>query len=236
MVLFGATVGWSEEAAQSRAGESELAYRMVKERRGVQVPHLTRYSDSKAMAAINRQIDDQLAEVGCSDEPWGKDETLKVESAVKLAAKGIFSVYISASYFCGLYPENNDDRSLTFDLRTGKAVSFEELFRDYREERREILRTIFRRQVEAAERQKGRPTVESSSCEDSPELYSTDNLAGDDGDLALPTYFFNLASGGLEVEPNWAHALQACAVRVTVPYAQLRKFAAPGGLLERLQE
>lgn len=235
VVLFGATVGLTEEAAKSRVGKSEIAFRMVKERRGFQIPHLTKYHDRQIVAFVNRQIDNQLAEVGCSDEPWGEDKTLEVRSAVKLAAHDIFSVYMSASYFCGAYPENNDDRSLTFDLRTGKAVSFEELFRDYVKERRTILATIFRRQVEAAASRKEGTETDSGSCEDySSELYSLDHLAGDESSRS--NFFFNFTAGGLEVEPDWPHVVEACAERVTVPYAQLRAFAAPGGLLERMQD
>lgn len=113
----------------------EIAYRMVEiPRHGIKVPHLARHRDSAVLKSVNRQIDEAVAEVGCSDDPAVRDKTLEVVSEVRFAAKDIFSVYISASYFCGLYPENDDNRSLTFDLMTGKALVFEELFQNYEDD------------------------------------------------------------------------------------------------------
>jgi hypothetical protein len=194
----------------------------------IQVPHLTRYRDSRILKEVNRQIDEEMVEIGCA-EPGKIDKTLEVRSAVKLAAKDIFSIYISGSYFCGAYPENDDNRSMTFDLRTGKRVSFEELFQDYERDKKAILSTIFARQVQEAEKHPD-PGVEpeDSSCEKSPWLYAIEQLESSD-------YTFNFTQRGLEVQPLWPHVIQACAVRVTVPYAQLKKFAALGGLLERMQ-
>jgi hypothetical protein len=212
-----------------KAPASGIDFGMVKDHRGFQVPHLIRYRNPEVAREVNRQIAENLADLGCSDDPAVPDKTLEVSSEVKLAADDIFSVYISARYFCGAFPENDDNRSLTFDLKTGKAVSFEELFRDYTKNRREILRTIFRKQVEKAERAAAAGKKDNGdTCKGSPQLYSMEAL-----DEGTPNYFFNLTPRGLEVQPDWPHVIQACAVRVTVPYARLRQFAAPGGLLER---
>jgi hypothetical protein len=207
-----------------KAPASKIGFRMVKDRRGFEVPHLIRYRDPKILRQVNRQIDESVADVGC-----GEDHDLEnLSSDVRLAANDIFSVYLSASYFCGAHPENDDNHSLTFDLKTGKAVSFEKLFRDYRKNRRKILRTIFREQVEKAERAAAAGEQDTvGECEGSPQLYSMEELEG------TYAYLFNFTPRGLEVEPEWPHAIQACAVRVTVPYARLRQLAAPGSLLER---
>ncbi|HEX6898737.1 MAG TPA: hypothetical protein VF789_03445 [Thermoanaerobaculia bacterium] len=179
------------------------------------------------LKAVNRQIDDAVADVGCSDDPAVRDKTLDVKSDVRFTDADIFSVYISASYFCGLYPENDDNRSLTFDLRTGKAVAFEALFQDYEKDKTRILKTIFSKQVAEAERAKAQGKEDGDSCEDSPSLFALDHLQDS-------TYFFNFTPRGLEVQPAWPHVIEACAERVTVPYEQLREFVAPGGLLERV--
>jgi hypothetical protein len=45
---------------------------------------------------------------------------------------------------------------------------------------------------------------------------------------------FNFSKAGLSVQPDWPHVMEACAERVTVPYAKLSRFAAPDGLLARV--
>lgn len=195
----------------------------------IQVPHLTKYRDPQILKEVNRQIDEEMVEIGCA-EPGQVDKTLEVRSAVKLAAKDIFSIYISGSYFCGAYPENDDDRSMTFDLRTGKRVSFEELFQDYERDKKAILSTIFAREVAEAEKHpEPEEPLQDPSCEGSPWLYALDHLEGS-------SYSFNFSERGLEVQPNWPHVIEACQKRITIPYPKLQKFAAPGGLLERMRQ
>jgi len=138
------------QAAPKPAAKGEIAWKMVKVRHGrFQAPHLTRYRDPKVVKSVNRQIDAIIADLGCGPEKEGKDG-LEIGTSVKLAARDIFSVYISGSYFCGTYPENDDKRSTTFDLRTGRPVEFEGLFKDYTRDRRAILSTIFADQVATA--------------------------------------------------------------------------------------
>src|SRR3954469_1349320 len=109
------------QAVTKPAPKSEIAWKMVKVRHGrFQAPHLTRYRDPKVVKSVNRQIDAIIADLGCGPEKEGKDG-LEIGTSVKLAARDIFSVYISGSYFCGTYPENDDKRSTTFDLRDRTA-------------------------------------------------------------------------------------------------------------------
>jgi hypothetical protein len=217
-------------AAPKKAPRQEIGYRMVKVRHGrFQAPHLTRYRDPAVVKSVNQQIDAIFAELGCGPEMEGKDE-LNIESSVKLAAKDIFSVHISGSYSCGAYPENDDDESATFDLRTGKPVSFEALFKDYERDKRAILSAIYPAEIEAAAKHPApEGPVDEASCDESPWLYALD-------DLVDSHYSFNFSGEGLEIQPQWPHVIEACEKRVTVPYAKLRQFAAPGGLLERVQK
>ncbi len=216
--------------AAAPSGKDKIGVKMVKVTANrIQVPHLSKYRDPLILKEVNRQIDEEMVQIGCA-EPGEVDKTLEVRSAVKLTARDIFSIYISGSYFCGAYPENDDDRSMTFDLRTGKRVSFEELFQDYERDKKAILSTIFAREVAEAEKHlEPEEPLQDSSCEDSPWLYALIYLEES-------SYSFNFSKHGLEVQPSWAHVIEACQKRITVPYSKLRKFAAPGGLLERMQE
>lgn len=217
-------------AVPKRAPRQEIGYRMVKVRHGrFEAPHLTRFRDKAVLRSVNQQIDAIFAELGCGPEMEGKDE-LNIESSVKLAAKDIFSVHISASYSCGAYPENDDDESATFDLKTGKPVSFEALFENYERDKRAILSTIYPKEIEEAEKHpRAEEPVNDASCDESPWLYALDELADSH-------YSFNFSAEGLEIQPQWPHVIEACEKRVTVPYAKLWSFAAPGGLLERIQK
>lgn len=211
------------------SGKDKIGVKMVRVTANrIQVPHISKYRDPQILKEVNRQIDEEMAQIGCA-EPGEVDKTLQVESSVKLTAKDIFSIYISGSYFCGAYPENDDDRSMTFDLRTGKRVSFEELFQDYERDKKAILSTIFAREVAEAEKHP-RPEVplQDPTCEDSPWLYALE-------DLEVSSFSFNFSEHGLEVQPSWAHVIEACQKRIIVPYPKLQKFAVPGGLLERMQ-
>jgi hypothetical protein len=134
------------------------------------------------------------------------------------------------SYFCGgAHPTNEDFRSATFDLRTGKSVEFEGLFRDYGRDKRAILSTIFAEQIAEAAKHPEPSDVpdEKRSCADEPGLYALEALEES-------TYTFNFSPRGLEVQPEWPHVVQACEIRVTVPYGKLKPYAASRGLLERM--
>ncbi len=45
---------------------------------------------------------------------------------------------------------------------------------------------------------------------------------------------FNFSRRGLKVQPAWPHVIEACAELVTVPYDDLKRFAAPEGVLARV--
>jgi hypothetical protein len=59
------------------------------------------------------------------------------------------------------------------------------------------------------------------------QFYTTANLAGE--------YFgYSFTRAGLVAEPGLSHAVRPCVEETTVPYALLRPFAAPGGILARV--
>ncbi|HEX8920076.1 MAG TPA: hypothetical protein VF766_01280 [Pyrinomonadaceae bacterium] len=203
----------------------EIGYQMARIRRTkMMFPKLTRFRDRAVLGAVNRQIDVLTRDFGCQDR--GRNNYFNLKSRVEYAAKDVFSIYASAEYFCGgAYPTNDSNNSLTFDMKTGKQVKFEELFKDYEADKREILGTIFASQIATATRRAAsrKPDAEDD-CED---LFQLDRLESS-------TYAFNFSRNGLSVQPEWPHVIEACAERVTVPYAKLMKFAAPNGVLARV--
>lgn len=194
---------------------------------GIQFPRLIQYRDPAIVSAVNREIDQLTSTMGCEEK--SKDNTYEVRSEVTYATKDIFSIYASASYYCGgAYPTNDSNMSLTFDLKTGKVVAFPDLFKNYEADKKKILKTIFAKQVAQAARRgktKGAGGKEGS-CENDPNLFGLDNLMQSE-------FAFNFAKQGLQVQPQWPHAVEACALRVTVPFGALKAFASPNGILAR---
>jgi hypothetical protein len=199
---------------------------------GILFPQLTRHRNQSIVQMVHQQIDQLTKTMRCEDD--GEEHTYEVRSAVTYAAKDVFSIYASASYYCGgPYPTNDSNMSVTFDLKTGKVVNFQDLFRDYKTDKKGILRTIFLQQVTQAETLAARPGNVAErgdaegSCDNDPDLFSLEHLGQSD-------FSFNVAKGGLQVQPQWPHAIEACAARVTVPFYALKKFARPDGILARV--
>ncbi|HZS08093.1 MAG TPA: hypothetical protein VFD58_24885 [Blastocatellia bacterium] len=228
--LFAQSAGRAAQSRKPGAGD-RIEFQMFPVRNtGIRFPRLISYSDAKIMKEVNRQIDELTGEFGCDDAEPGKKFSFDVKSRVEYAEKQLFSIYVSESFDCGAaHPTNDYNNSLTFDLKTGKLVEFEEMFKDYEADRQEILRTIFAKQVEQSEKLAASGKRREASCEGDPELYSMEHLEGS-------TFAFNLSREGLRVQPDWPHVIAACAERVTVPYEKLRKFAAPGGVLLRVMQ
>jgi hypothetical protein len=190
-------------------------------------PRLTRFRNPKIMREVNRQIDAATREFGCEGQN-GKASYYRVKSKVSYADNDIFSIYASAEYFCNTaYPTNDANMSQTYDLRTGRQVQFEELFKSYETDRREILKIIFAAEIAQSERLAASGKPREESCEGDPELYSLERLEGS-------SYAFNFSAAGLQVQPSWPHVIEACAKIVTVPYNKLAPFAAPNGVLARV--
>lgn len=226
-----------QTAHKTAAGKSAgiikdgIGFQMVAIREtGIRFPRLTSYLDANVMKEVNRQIDEVTSEFGCSEFSNGKKGSFAVRAQVEYTANRIFSIYASEAFDCGgVHPTSDYNNSLTFDLKTGKLVEFEELFRNYEADKLEILKIIFAKQIERSEKLAAAGKQKEESCEGDPDLYSLEHLESE-------TYAFNFSTEGLRVQPAWPHVIEACAERVTVPYAKLRKFAAPGGLLARVMQ
>jgi hypothetical protein len=195
---------------------------------GVQFPILTRYRNPAIVDAVNREIDRLTSMMRCEE---GGDYDVK--SFVTYAAKDIFSIYASASYYCGgPYPTNDSNMSVTFDLKTGKLIDFPSLFSNYEADKRAILKIIFSKQMARIESlvsrpEEKKPPRESEDCQDDASLFSIENLENSD-------FAFNFSKEGLGVQPQWPHAIEACAEKVTVPFQALQQFARPNGILARV--
>lgn len=212
------------QTGRTQTSGGEIGYQMARVRRTkMMFPRLTRFRDRAVLGAVNRQIDVLTRDFGCDR---GRNNYYNLKSRVEYAAHDVFSIYASAEYFCGgAYPTNDSNNSVTFDMKTGRQIKFEELFKNYEADKREILETIFASQIAVATRRAA--TRKPEAEEDCEDLFQLDRLESS-------TYAFNFSRNGLSVQPEWPHVIEACAERVTVPYAKLSKFAAPNGVLARV--
>jgi hypothetical protein len=211
------------------AGASGIGHAKVRVRRTrILFPRLTRFRDAKVMREVNRQIDETTREFNCEGQ-GGKNSYFNVKSRVTYADRDIFSIYASAEYYCNTaYPTNDANTSRTFDLKTGKLVAFEELFRNYEADREEIIKTIFAAEIARSEKLAASGKPKEQTCEGDPELYSLERLTGS-------SYNYNFSGAGLQVQPDWPHVIEACSKIVTVPYSKLQRFAAPDRILARMK-
>ena len=223
-LLFFAGTDRQQALSQTLQSSSDIGYAKSPVRRtGILFPRLTRFRDQNVLREVNRQIDELTKDFGCEER--SKNSSFKVRSKVAYAERDIFSIYASAQYYCGgPYPTNDANYSQTFDLRTGKLVKFDELFKNYEEDKSQILKIIFAAQIAQLEKLNASGKPKEDSCETQ---FSMENLESS-------TYAFNFSSQGLQVQPEWPHVVEACAEIVTVPYGKLLRFAAPDGLLARV--
>lgn len=204
-----------------------LAYTMVRD--SVSGALLPRLSDPR-FRAVNRQLDSISAELRCTEPVVnGYATEHESETRVAYAADSILSVMIRFSGFCGgAHPINGVNLSVTFDLRTGKPVPFRELFANYEGDAAAIVRALYPAQVQAGDR----IAALDREWEDGDEEFCLQFYAA--RRLKDTSFNYTLSDSGLVVEPQMAHAVTPCIEEAVVPYARLRPFAAPGGLLARM--
>ncbi|HEX8903827.1 MAG TPA: hypothetical protein VF771_03240 [Longimicrobiaceae bacterium] len=215
-----------EAPAQRRAPSRPIPYRMVRNRvSGAMMPRLL--LPTPQARAVNARLDTLYSGFRCTAREMRTPgaEPFRHRARVTYAAGDVFSVDIVASWFCGnVHPENDANLSVTYDLRTGEMVPFSALFADYRRDGREIVRLLFPRQAALSMRPApSQPDVENE-CEGLIPL----------ADLPMRVEGYSLSPRGLTAELRYPHAFQECGAKVTVPYARVRRFAAPRGILARV--
>jgi hypothetical protein len=214
-----------------RGRSTPVAYATVRDRvSGAKLPRLTN-PRTPQMRAVNRQLDTISAELRCL-QPIVEDLQTEYYSQARTtyAADDVLSVLIRFGGFCGgAHPINDVNVSVTFDLRTGKRVRFEELFANYERDRRAIVRALFPVQTTAGDRLS---PSQMEQLEDSDERYCLQYYTTEA--LSRSYFAYSLSSAGLVAEPRLAHALTPCITESVVPYERLRPLAAPGSILERV--
>lgn len=211
----------AEPVTVATAGTAgRLSYRMTEAPvTGKVVPQITQLADRRAMHAVNRHLMAVARAATCGGAP----NDYELAAGVAYAAQDVFSVRVRASWFCGgPYPTTDADRSATFDLKTGALVDMASLFQGATPQA--INEAFYAYEIAQLQHRAGVSKDDPDSC-----------LARyEPADLARTESSFHFSNDGLVVRPEYAHAFEACAHEVTVPYRALAALAAPGGALARV--
>ena len=130
--------------ATGGADSTSVATRMVTDdASGVALPRVSLPGRPDAEARVNAALDSLAASLWCGSDafPDGPVPDSSWTNRVRIdhAADDVLSLNIHSAYFCNTaYPTNDANGSVTFDLRTGAAVPFQALFRDYDADRAAI--------------------------------------------------------------------------------------------------
>jgi hypothetical protein len=192
---------------------------------GAVLPFIISYKNSEAMERVNTYLLDMSTRMSCDSSSGRDDDELReyysynATSSVTYAKHDIYSISIHSSYFCGgAHPNNDVNESITFDMKTGEPVSFEQLFTKYEEDKEKIVSLIFASQIQKAEE-----SVDEESCDS---MFTLDRLTDSE-------YSYTLGDKGITIEPNWPHVIEACEEAITVPISELSSFIDPSSIVSR---
>jgi uncharacterized protein len=198
-----------------------LAWRMMTSAHDAEValPVITRWRNAKVKARINDALTELASKMGCAPQAAAEGDApseYSMSAVVTYAEDDIFSIEIHSQYFCAgaAHGENDDNSSVTFDLRTGDQVGFGELFANYEKDRVAILKTVF-----------GEDITHKESADDEVTLEN----------IVAYGLAFSFHDDGLHVTPTFPHVFANAAEQSTTPYAELKPFAARKGPLARIK-
>ena len=224
-------------SAEPRLPDGTIVWTMAAAKgRTFKMPRIVRFAKHSTMESVNRQLDAVAATFNCGpDAPREADGALMdfrnlsyaVHLRVSYDHSSVLSITGTTDSSCGgPYPNADAPFSVTFDMETGEAVAFEDLFRDYATNSAQILETIYQEPLREAAKHRDEPDDGSCKAAFTPDLLY--------GESAYHGHHFAFTNSGLAVQPDWPHVIAACATRVTLPYERLEPFARPGGILDRV--
>ena len=172
-------------------------------------PRLYDFPDKEVLKKVNTQIDESIKNLRC----FNGEGSYSTTTEVTFSKENIFSIKAISSWYCGgAYPTDDENLSMTFDLKTGNRIGFSSLFTDYGKNEDAIISTALHSLVYGHE------------C--SSEL-SVERLAR----LHLNMY---ITEEGVIVQPSLPHAIAACSRAVRASLHRAREYIPRGGVLRRI--
>ena len=172
-------------------------------------PRLYDFPDKEVLKKVNTQIDESIKNLRC----FNGEGSYSTTTEVTFSKANIFSIKAISSWYCGgAYPTDDENLSMTFDLKTGNRIGFSSLFTDYGKNEDAIISAALHSLVYGHE------------C--SSEL-SVERLAR----LHLNMY---ITEEGVIVQPSLPHAIAACSRAVRASLHRAREYIPRGGVLRRI--
>ena len=201
-------------AARTGPHGGQVDYRMVPHPvSGVELPRISLSERPAVEQAVNEFLESTAADMMCQSDTPTEDQEYSASVEVTYAENDVLSISIHASGFCGgAHPIVGANHSVTFDLLTGRPVSFRELFEDYERDAAEIA------------------TAYLASL-------SAEALEGCEEDFdALEMYGFSytLSRQGVVIQPEFPHVMVACAHPSMVPFERILGLASKESILIRV--
>ena len=101
-------------------------------------PRLYDFPDKEVLKKVNTQIDESIKNLRC----FNGEGSYSTTTEVTFSKENIFSIKAISSWYCGgAYPTDDENLSMTFDLKTGNRIGFSSLFTDYGKNEDAIIST-----------------------------------------------------------------------------------------------
>ncbi len=183
-------------------------------------PQITNYPHKILMTEVNSAITTTFRGLECDDTEQTSSTSLNIDASVDYTKNNIFSVHISGDYYCGGPYPTVISQTLTYDMNTGKQITFESLFANYTTDKTAIISKIYQDVIVAS-------TTTGDNCEDANTLL---NLSENSQD-----YRISSSPNNLLVTVSYPHVMQACAIETPTPITELLQFTNKASLLHRLR-
>jgi hypothetical protein len=215
---------------------SQINYEMVTVN-NFSIPQIKDFENKDSMEKVNSYFIELAQTSTCGDDiRFSENNYYEMKGKVSYAQNDIFSVQINLSYNCsGPHPINDSNDSVTFDMKTGDVVEFEDLFINYERDKKAILSLIFKKQIKEEANIPENPN-DSTSCE-TEKLYSSIEFVDKKYDR-ISDYFnylsYNISASGISAQPSFPHVIAACSQIGTAPIESLSPYFDSSSILSRI--
>lgn len=182
-------------------------------------PQIVNYKNKETMDKVNTELAHELEFSGCPSDISQENLSWNLKLAIDYSKNDIFSVNVSGDYYCGgPYPVNNYSNTITFDMTTGEKITFENLFKNYEENKKEIINIIY-----------GDTVLSSDKNDICTNVNTIDNI------ISNPqNYRISKDKKAIIVRPEYPHIIEHCINNAEISIEKLAPFLNENSILNRI--
>lgn len=215
----------------SEKNSGDISYKMVSTpNNNGSYPQIINYSDKVVMSKVNKFLDDKFKDFGCA--PGSSQNTWNVGINVDYSKNNIFSVHEGGDYYCGGPYPGVFSYSFIFDMKTGEQVTFDKLFKNYQNDKTQILNTIYASDISKTDDYiKNHPDIVFGD----PNSTSCDNVNTLERISSYDQYYkISSTTKSITAYPDYPHVIQGCGPIEEVPIEKLSSFISTDSILNRI--